>query len=263
MKNRIYYRLIGEGQPLVFIHGILGFWRNFYSFGQAFKTHYTSLLYDQRGHGRSFHKEPYTVWQLAQDLKHLLEHLKWNKVILVGHSLGAYVSFLFAHHYPESVKKIVVVDASPWPLASPGEKIKEILLSLPSSFPDRNQAREFFKQSIEKNVFSKSMVNFLMASLKQEEDSMLRFLFDKTGLLKLLINVRENDYSLLIKNSKIPTLVLRGEKSTHFLRSDFEKTLKLNSFITGKEIKNSGHWIHSEQPHAFTKFLKEFLDEKS
>lgn len=260
MKNKIYYRLTGEGQPLVFIHGILGFWRNFYSISQAFKKNYISLLYDQRGHGRSLHKEPYTVLQLAQDLKDLLEHLQWSKVILVGHSLGAYVSFLFAHHYPEYVKKMIVVDATPWPLFVSAGRIKSILLNLPDSFPDRSKSREFFKQSVQNDIFSKDMADFLMASLEQKNDGVMTFLFDKKGLLKLLINVRENDYSSPVKTLKVPTLVLRGEHSTHFLRSDFKKTLELNSFITGREITNSGHLIHSEQPKAFIKALKEFLN---
>ena len=257
--NNIYYKLIGNGKPLVFIHGILGFWRNFYNISQSFSEHYTSLLYDQRGHGRSFHQEPYSVLQLAQDLKALLDHLKWNKVTLIGHSLGAYVSFLFAQHYPEGVKKMIIVDGSPWPQAHSANKIRNILSNLPPSFSDRAKARDFFKQSVENNIFSKTMADFLMASLKQDSNSTVKFLFDNKGLLQLLTNVRENDYPSLIKTLKMPILVLRGENSTHFPGSDFEKALKLNPLIKGQEIKNSGHWIHSEQPKAFKKALKDFL----
>ena len=89
----------------MFIHGLLGFWRNLYSISTAFNDHFFNLLYDQRGHGKSIHKEPYTVFSLAQDLKNILQELKWNKVSLVGHSLGAYVSILFSYYYPEYVKK--------------------------------------------------------------------------------------------------------------------------------------------------------------
>ena len=264
VENQIYYRLIGMGAaagwPLVFIHGILGFWRNFYSISQAFKRNHTSLLYDQRGHGQSFHKEPYTVRQLAQDLKDLLDFLKWSPVILVGHSLGGYVACLLAYYYPQYVKKMIIVDSSPWPLAQPREQIEDLLLKLPNSFPDRAQARIFFKQSVENNVFSQAIANLLMANLEKNPKSHLKFLFDTQGLLKLLNNVRALDYPSLIKALEIPILVLRGERSTHFLRSDFEKTLKLNSCINGKEIKDSGHWLHFEQPQSFIKALTEFLD---
>ena len=259
MKDKIHYRLVGKGRPLVFIHGILGFWRNFYSLSHTLKTSHISLLYDQRGHGQSFHKGPYTVRRLAQDLKDLLKSLNWNKAVLVGHSLGGYVSYLFAHSYPECVEKMVIVDASPWPLESQKERIKDILSHLPLSFPDRLSARDFFKEAVEKGLFSKAMAEFLMASLEKHSQGPVKFLFDRQGLWELLENAGEDDYPSLIKTLKIPTLVLRGEHSGHFLQSDFEKNLKLNPLLVGKEIKSSGHWLHTEQPKAFVEALKEFL----
>lgn len=259
MKNLIYYKLIGQGQPLVFIHGILGFWRNFYDISRAFKQTHTCLLYDQRGHGQSVHKEPYTVEQLTQDLKSLLKYLKWDKITLIGHSLGGYVAYLFAHHYPEYVQKMVIVDASPWPLEEQKERIKNILLCLPHSFPDRLKAMDFFKKAVKTGVFSKILADFLMASLTKNVQGPVKFVFDRKGFLNLLNNVRESDNSSLIKTLKTPTLILRGESSTHFLQSDFERNLKLNPLIIGKEIKNSGHWLHYEQPQIFIKVLKEFL----
>ena len=239
-QYKLYYHITGKGPPLVFIHGILGFWRNFYSISQAFKKTHTSLLYDQRGHGQSFHRGPYTVGRLTQDLKNLLEELRWDQVALVGHSLGGYVSYLFAYHYPECVQKMIIVDASPWPITDQKEKIKSILLNLPLSFPDRLKAREFFKQSVEKNIFSKVMADFLMASLEKTSAGPVKFVFDRQGLLELLSNMRDNDIPSLIKNLKIPTLILRGKTSKHFLQADFEKTLELNPFFVGKEIKTAG-----------------------
>lgn len=260
MGNKIYYKLIGEGASLVFIHGILGFWRNFYNISQAFKEDYSCLLYDQRGHGQSIQGEPYTVEQLSQDLKELLDFLNCRPVVLVGHSLGGYVACFLAHQYPEYVKKIVVVDSNPWPSKHSGEKIKNLLSNLPPSFSDRSQAKEFFKQAVAKNIFSQVMADFLIANLEKKSQGPLKFMFDAQGILKCLSSIREDvDFSSLIKSLKVPTLFLRGEHSTHFLKSDYEKTLKLNPLITGKEIKNSGHWIHSEQAPAFIEVLKEFL----
>lgn len=263
IKNNLYYRLVGSsGPPIVFIHGIMGFWRNFYSISQAFKQDYTSLLYDQRGHGRSFHKEPYTVEQLVWDLKELLDHLKWHNVHLVGHSLGGYVSYLLASQFPEYVKKLVIVDSNPWPQPQMGEYIRKLILNLPESFDDRGKAKEFFKHSVEKQVFSKDVANLLWANLEINDEGPVKFLFDAPGILKALSSVRSQklDYPSMLNSLKIQMLILRGEHSTYFLKSDFKKTLKLNPLITGKEIKNSSHWLHFEQPQAFINSLREFLD---
>ena len=261
MDNKLNYRKLGQGgKTLVFVHGILGYWRNFYSISQAFTEDYTCLLYDQRGHGLSFNKAPYTVEELAQDLKELLEFLKLKSVILVGHSLGGWVCAYLAYKEPGLVEKLIVVDSSPWPKDSAGDEIKQILSYLPGSFASREKAREFFNQAVKKKVFSQQLSNFLMGSLERKSTGSVRFLFDKKGLLQLLSAVWQLDYPSMIQELKIPILFLRGEHSSHFSKEDMEKTLKLNSLIQGVEIKDSGHWLHAEQLKEFVKTVKIFLN---
>ena len=260
MDYKLNYRMLGQGdKTLVFVHGILGYWRNFYSISQAFKENYSCLLYDQRGHGLSFHKKPYTVEELAQDLKELLEFLKLKSVILVGHSLGGWVCSYLAYKEPDLVEKLIVIDSSPWPKDSTGDEIKQILSYLPEAFTSRETAREFFKQAVKEQIFSQQLSQFLMGSLEKESTKAVRFLFDKKGLFQLLSAIRQLDFSLMINQFKSPVLFLRGERSSHFSKSDLERTLKLNPLIKGIEIKDSGHWLHAEQPQAFIKAVKSFL----
>ena len=261
MDNKLNYRKLGqEKKTLVFTHGILGYWRNFYSISQKFKEDYTCLLYDQRGHGLSFHKSPYTVEELAQDLKDLLEFLKLKSVVLAGHSLGGWVCSYLAYKEPELIEKLIVVDSSPWPKDSAVDEIRRILSYLPESFPSREKAREFFSQAVEEQVFSQQLSDFLMGSLEKKTLGAVRFLFDKKGLLQLLSAVRHLDYPSMIKELKIPVLFLRGEHSSHFSRWDLAQTLKLNPLIKGVEVKDSGHWLHAEQPQEFIKIVKSFLN---
>ena len=260
MGYKLNYRKLGQGgKTLVFSHGILGYWRNFYSISQAFKEDYTCLLYDQRGHGLSFHADSYTVEKLAQDLKELLEFLKLKSVVLTGHSLGGWVCLYLAYKEPDLVKKLIVVDSSPWPKESAGDEIKRILSYLPDSFSSREKAREFFNQSVKEAVFSQNLSHFLMGSLEKKSEGAVRFLFDKKGLFQLLSAVRRLDYPSMIHQLKIPILFLRGEQSSHFSKTDLAQTLKLNSLIQGVEIKDSGHWLHAEQPQEFVQAVKNFL----
>ena len=173
---------MGEGdKSLVFVHGILGYWRNFYSISQTFREDYTCLLYDQRGHGLSFHKEPYTVEELAKDLKELLDFLNLKSVILTGHSLGGWVCSYLAHKEPELIEKLIVIDSSPWPKAEVAHDIKKILNYLPESFVDPENAREFFKTAVKEQVFSQQLAGFLMASLEKKSTGPIGFVFDKKG----------------------------------------------------------------------------------
>lgn len=266
MKIQLNHKVIGQKRKgnLVFVHGILGYWRNFYSISQQFKEDYRCLLYDQRGHGDSPHKKPYTVENLAQDLKELIADLNMESVFLVGHSLGAYVSCLLAYEQNHLIKKLVMVDACPWPKEDSAVKIKNILKSLPDSFKDRSSAQAFFNQSVKDKCFSQEIAYWLMGSLKQasQDKKEIHFSFDKQGLLDLLPSVRQQDFPFYLKNIKCPTLFLRGENSSHFFKSDLEKTLKLNSLIQGVEVPQSRHWIHAEQPQKFVKYTRAFLQDK-
>ena len=258
----INYKKTGQGkQALVFVHGILGYWRNFYSISQTFKDSYTCVLYDQRGHGYSFHQEPYTVQELAKDLKELIAFLKLESVVLVGHSLGGYVSCYLAHQEPDLIKQLVIVDSCPSPKQKAAEEIVRILSSLPDHFKRREEARNFFNQSVKEGLFSENLSYFLMGSLEKKSEGPIRFLFDKTGLLKLISSVRQEDYSLILKELAQPVLFLRGGNSTHFLKSDLERTVKLNPLIKGLEIPDSGHWLHAEQAQKFIKAVKKFLSQ--
>jgi pimeloyl-ACP methyl ester carboxylesterase len=53
------------------------------------------------------------VSDYAGDLKGILDELGWQKIHLVGHSMGGRNAFHFAGLYPERVQKLVVEDISP------------------------------------------------------------------------------------------------------------------------------------------------------
>ena len=262
------YFIKGIGDPLIFIHGALGFNRNFNSISEALKEKHKSLLYDQRGHGKSFHAEPYTVEQLAKDLNELLDKLSFSKPSLVGHSLGGFVALVFASLYPEKINKLVIVDSSPVPSKDRGEEIINRIKNLPAYFKDYEEARHYFHEEVENKNLTKVMADFLFAnlsSLVSKKDTTLKnenavfFQFDRQGVIDLIKDTRNYNYWPIIKNLKCPTLYLRGENSTHFFKEDFDKVVKSNPVIQGISVKAAGHWLHHEQPKVFIETLKHFL----
>lgn len=253
--------MLGAGtDKVVFIHGILGFYKNFYNLAKNLSSYHQVLLYDQRGHGKSKHKSAYTLLHFVQDLKQLLEKLQWQSVTLIGHSFGGYVAYLFAKLYPQSVTKMLIIDSSPWPLESNRDKIKKLLRDLPWSFESRLKAKMFFQESVKNKNFSQTLANFLIANLEPRLQGPIKFLFDRNGIINLLNSMRDNpEIATIIKQIQVPALILRGDKSQHYSQSDFKKTLQSNSLFTGKQIQNCGHWIHFEQQQVFKNILKEFL----
>ena len=107
-----YYEISGEGETLVFIHG-LGSSSADWSFQtEFFSEHFQVLAYDVRGHGQSEKaKGPYSVPLFAKDLASLLGQLDIKNAHIVGLSMGGWIAFQFALDYPELVKSLTIVNS--------------------------------------------------------------------------------------------------------------------------------------------------------
>lgn len=106
-----YYEYGHEGPVLVFVHGWscdASYWREQVEY---FKRRYHLVLIDLAGHGRSgSEREQYTMEAFGQDVKAVVESIGAEKVVLIGHSMGALVIAEAASVMPEKVIGLVAVD---------------------------------------------------------------------------------------------------------------------------------------------------------
>lgn len=110
---RITYDVRGSGRTtLVFVHGWASERSAWREQANYFASFYQVVTLDLAGHGQSTagRRKAWTVAALAGDVRALVERLKPQRVILVGHSMGGPVSLLAAAQVP-AVKAVVLVDA--------------------------------------------------------------------------------------------------------------------------------------------------------
>jgi pimeloyl-ACP methyl ester carboxylesterase len=107
---KLYYEIHGRGPRLTLIEG-LGYHRwMWYKQLPAFSAHFTTLIYDNRGAGKSDKPPgPYNHEQNADDLAGLLEHVGWDHTHLLGISMGGFIAQQFALKYPERMDRLVLV----------------------------------------------------------------------------------------------------------------------------------------------------------
>ncbi len=75
----------------------------------------TVVAIDARGHGRSARGEtPYTAERMAGDLRDVLDHLKVQRAIVGGASMGGCVALQFAGSYPERTSGLALIDTTAW-----------------------------------------------------------------------------------------------------------------------------------------------------
>jgi pimeloyl-ACP methyl ester carboxylesterase len=109
----MYYEITGEGEPLVFIHGLGSSTRDWEEQIPVFSKDYKCITLDLRGHGNTDKpKEQYKIPQFAADVAELLKSLNVSKACVVGLSMGGATGFHLAIEYPELVKKLVVTNMS-------------------------------------------------------------------------------------------------------------------------------------------------------
>ncbi|XP_011646015.1 probable serine hydrolase isoform X1 [Pogonomyrmex barbatus] len=107
-----------ELQPILALHGRQDNAGSFDMLMPLLSDDVSVLCLDMPGHGLSSHYPKsqfyYVYWDGIIILRRIIKHFKWNKVKLLGHSLGGAISFLYAASYPDEVDILISLDiASP------------------------------------------------------------------------------------------------------------------------------------------------------
>ena len=113
---QIFYRLYGEGEPILLLHGGMGSSDSFKSQVDFFAKEYSVITPDSRGHGRTNDgDQPISYELMADDMIKLLDHLGIDSVYVVGKSDGGNTGLVMAISYPERIRKLVAVGSNSRP----------------------------------------------------------------------------------------------------------------------------------------------------
>jgi pimeloyl-ACP methyl ester carboxylesterase len=107
------YHMLGEGAPLVLIHGYTGSKLDFHDQLEWFEDLRTVYAYDQRGHGETGNAHPYSLDQLVADFIAWANRIDLDQVDLLGHSMGGMVALRIALQHPERVRSLILMDTAP------------------------------------------------------------------------------------------------------------------------------------------------------
>lgn len=113
----LYYETYGEGEPLVLLHGNSGSIKDYYQQIPVLSKQYKVIVIDTRGQGKSIDtsKKDFTYKLFADDVKALADHLKLEKINIVGWSDGGNTGLEFALKYPDRLNKLVTIGANAFP----------------------------------------------------------------------------------------------------------------------------------------------------
>lgn len=248
------FKKLGEGSPIIILHGLFGSSDNWLSIGRVLAEHHTVYLPDLRNHGDSFHSDTFTYEAMAEDLKQFIDHHQIERPIVIGHSMGGKVAMKFAVSHPDQLEKLVVVDISPRAYPPHHQKILEGLKSINlTEIGSRNEA----DKALSEYVPELGVRQFLLKNLTRGQDKQFKWKLNLFVINEQIENVGEGLEDQLAMSK--PTLFIRGEKSNYIKNED---NIVIVTFFPNSEVKTiegAGHWLHAEQPEAFIDMVQDFI----
>lgn len=108
---RLCVDVVGEGEPVFFLHGIGGNRTNWHDNMLGLASSYQAMAWDARGYGKSEDYDgPLDYDQLAGDLLRAFDYFALDKVHLVGLSMGASIAAYFHHKHPDRLRTLTLCD---------------------------------------------------------------------------------------------------------------------------------------------------------
>ncbi len=257
MSKLLHSNILGSGEPLLIIHGFLGMGDNWKSLARRFSNTYEVHLIDQRNHGRSFHSDNFDYEILVEDLMSYSNHHQLKKVNLLGHSMGGKTVMLFAVSHPEKVNKILLADIGPKFYPRHHDLILEGLSAVDFS---KQKSRTAVEEVLTTYIPEIGIRQFLLKNVYWKTKEQLDFRFNLSSLVDNIDEIGEALPSQTVFEGE--TLFLRGENSGYII--DEDSTLIKAHFpkATIVTVKNSGHWLHAENPNDFYDYVVSFLAKK-
>jgi pimeloyl-ACP methyl ester carboxylesterase len=270
--GRLAARTVGEEGPrVVFVHGLFGQGKNWTTIAKGLSDDHRVTLFDLPNHGHSPWSDRVDYQDMADMLADEVEAMG-EPVTLVGHSMGGKVAMLLALRRPELLRALVVVDIAPseYPLSGgrtddPDEEASpfaDYIAAMRALDLGSLRTRQDADDALRNAVPSRMVRNFLLQSLVREGLG--------TGggwRWRLNLELLERDLGNLRSFPPIPpgthfdgpVLWVAGADSTYVLPEDRPRMDALFPATRLVRIKNSGHWVHSEQPEVFLETLRRFL----
>jgi pimeloyl-ACP methyl ester carboxylesterase len=250
-----------QGNTILCLHGRWGRAETWVDFIQQYGKKYRVIAPDQRGHGLSGKPvSKYTSAEMAADIIGLMDQLKIEKVILVGHSMGASIAGYFAATYPDRLRGVAILDKT----AAGPEKanttplddipaIDQVTKDWPLPFSSLKEAQDFIKKDMETDLSYQYFMNSLT-----EDINGYHMMFSAQAMAANIAFYE--DWFDLLPKIKCPALLVRASGQGAVNDKDFSRMQALLSDCMAIEMSDPDHNVHLSNKEEFYGYFDRFLN---
>ena len=250
---KLFSRELGQGDPIIVLHGLFGSSDNWLTPAKLLANHYTVYSVDLRNHGQSPHSDDFDYPAMVEDLKEFVDGAGIQNTVLIGHSMGGKAAMNFALAYPNKLSKLIVIDIAPKAYDLEHYVIAEGLKAIPvESISSRNEADEILSQ----HVPQADVRQFLLKNLQRKSAGGFSWKINLPVISAKLANIGM-DLQFPGTFDK-PTLFIRGSRSKYISDADSDRITEV--FPKAElESMDTGHWVQAEKPQEFADMVIRWL----
>jgi len=254
----------GKGQPILFLHGLGGSWKDWAANLSFFPTFYQAMAIDFPGFGDSDKPETdYSISWLTTIVEKFLRERKLDQAIVVGHSMGGLVALNLAAQPGSPVKNLVVAD-----VVGIGDKAEFLSYALTKKIMGPESRFETF-EGLLREEFKAMVENFIKGQKPKTSKEFFQSvpknpltgkpLLPMTPAVQMSASIIDFDIRPQLASIRQPTLILWGSKDpiappqdASFLKSKIpQASLEI--------LENCGHSPMQDLPDRFNQEVEKFL----
>jgi pimeloyl-ACP methyl ester carboxylesterase len=209
-----------------------------------------------RGFGASKSDAPFTLESLADDIHALLSSVGALPCVLVGLSMGGYVSLAYVRKYPSDLRGLILVDTKAEADTAEGKQGRQKMIELVRKEGSKAVADQMLPKMLAKDA----------ATQRPEQAKALRRIMESCPpktIENALAAMRDRpDRSGELASIRVPTLVIVGDGDA-ITPPDVAESMA--GKIPGADlvtIRGAGHMTPMEQPEQVNRALRTFLDKQ-
>lgn len=256
------YKKVGAGEPVLLLHGFAEDSEVWQAQIEHLKSEYLLIVPDLPGTANStFNVDTTKNSQLkelnfyADLIRKLMDHEQIRKFIMLGHSMGGYITLAFAEKFPQYLKGFGLIHSTAFADSEAKKKI-------------RTESIRFLENNRSYDLLKNSLPNLFSSSFKERHRNRVKSFIDKyseikPGVLQLYTAAMQArpDRSFVLENAEVPVLFIIGDEDPAAPIDDLLKQVKLPKISYIHVLKHTGHMGMIENSAKVNDFVLEYLQE--
>ncbi len=251
----LFFEEFGDpyNDPLIILHGFFASSRNWRQIAQKLAERFHVYVPDMRNHGASPHHPVMDYLSMAADLLQFIDDRGLATASLLGHSMGGKVAMWLALTAPDRLNKLIVADIAPVSYKHSFDNTVQALKALPlAEISNRKQAETLLAVAIPELSYRQFLLQNLIL-----KDGKYCWRVDLDIFQRMAHHIAAfPDAGHLAPFSGKALFIAGGD-------SDFVQPEAINSLFPDaafSTIADAGHWLHVQNPDAFTALVEKFLE---